>query len=140
MKKYTDEELDAKQAKLDEKKSKLMFGRDKNPPVDLAEAIFRMMITCDDTYLVLNGHYKAQRTGASRSIEDLYWLAKSYWPEITYRDLYKRFIRLYPHSILIYSWCTVVNRRVHTTYFRYKFTKDEQSRRDTIDQIRRIIK
>lgn len=73
---------------------------------------------------------KPQRTGNSRSIEDCFLLAKHYFPEITYEQVYNAVVlfytinknaklahgfRAYDYSLLGANWCCTVKRIVHNS-------------------------
>lgn len=122
----------------DKKKHKMLSAESSiylmNPPKDLAELMYKFFITTAQTYSDKEARKVQTTSGKRRSIEDLFLLAKSYFPSISYLKLKERVESLYSEKIgntgpyLIHNKCGQVLRIVHhvstLTGFTEKYIRD----------------
>jgi hypothetical protein len=122
----------------DKKKHKMLSQEDNiylmNPPKDLAELMHKFFITTAQTYSDKEAKKVQTTSGKRRSIEDLFLLTKSYFPNISYSKLKERVESLYPEKLgatvphLIHNKCGQVLRIVHhvstLTGFTEKYIRD----------------
>jgi len=124
---YTGSELDKVQAELDALPySKLAF-KENHEINNLGDIIW---ICCKPSYVdssattfVLKNGKKSKRhhcdAARSRSYDDIYRLAKTYIPDITFRDVWTVLDRLEEEKYLLGQYCYVVKKHVLGT-FRWK--------------------
>lgn len=102
----------ALEKRLNNRKSKVVIN-DARDIKDLAEIIHNLLVNKKSTIAV---HDSGERlhcpSGRARSIQDCYLVAKNYFPSITYLELHKAVVKLYP-SVLTTRYCYTVGRIVH---------------------------
>lgn len=95
-------------------------------PKDLAELIFRMVTMREETIFVdKDGNVRNKQCGQgrSRSVEDIFRVAKFYNPNITLKQVNNGVIKLYGKN-LSYHFCNTVKRYVHTAMYLKNKTED----------------
>lgn len=101
------------QARQDAFKLKVMF-KENIVPTSLEECIYYTLYASKETKYE-NGR-KQCRKGAYRSAEDAYRIAKTYFPDVTYREIYALARRADKMCLLRCGYCPDVRKIVYSPY------------------------
>jgi hypothetical protein len=105
------------QEQLDAYKRKLMFSKKSTiKTITLASVIWRMVFKQEHTYYTAeNGTQSFQCNGGrSRSVEDMYSVAKNYVKNVTREKVEIAIDKLMRGNLISQSFCSDIRRRVHS--------------------------